>query len=59
MHLGTRLVATTLSLALVSTGRPADGVHTHYGLILQLWPGGERRVVAHADFHGAWIDWLG
>lgn len=27
-------------------------------LELQVWPGGRREVVAHADFHGAWLDWL-
>lgn len=46
-------------LALSSSGPPADRSNTHYGMILQSWPGGERRFVAHADFHGARIDWLG
>jgi hypothetical protein len=46
-------------LAFVWTARPADGVHDHWGLWLQLWPGDEPRVVAHADFHGAWLEWLG
>jgi hypothetical protein len=27
-------------------------------LELQVWPGARRQVVAHADFHGAWLDWL-
>ncbi len=26
---------------------------------LNLWPGGEDRVLAHAHPHGAWVDWLG
>jgi hypothetical protein len=45
-------------LALVWTDRPAEGVHTHWGLWLQLWPGGEQRLLALADFHGAWLEWL-
>ena len=51
-------------VAFVETGRPGDdtrvysGSVAYYGLWLQLWPGGERVELAHADFHGAWIDWL-
>lgn len=26
-------------------------------LALTLWPGGERRALAHAHFHGAWVKW--
>ena len=48
----------TAPVALVSTGRPADGAHTHSGLYLRSWPGGEKRLLAHADFHGAWLEWL-
>jgi hypothetical protein len=36
----------------VSTGQPADGSHDYYGLYVD---GDE---VAHAEFHGAWIEWL-
>ena len=46
------------SLACVWTARPADDVHDHWGLWLQQWPGAEPEVVAHADFHGAWLEWL-
>jgi hypothetical protein len=46
-------------LAFVSTTAANDGSHLYYGLTIQLWPGGDRVQVAHADFHGAWIDWLG
>ena len=46
------------ALAFVWTARPAEDVHTHWGLWLQHWPGGEPEVVAHADFHGAWLEWL-
>ena len=39
-------------VAYVETGRPHDGSHDYYGLFVD---GDE---VAHAEFHGAWIDWL-
>jgi hypothetical protein len=45
-------------LALVWTDRPAPDIHSHWGLWLQLWPGGEPELLAHADFHGAWLRWL-
>jgi hypothetical protein len=45
-------------LAYVGTHQPAPDVHTHYGLALRVWPG-EREIVAEADFHGAWLDWIG
>jgi hypothetical protein len=46
-------------LAYVGTHSPLDGSDRYYGLAVQTWPGGgEREIVAHADFHGAWIEWL-
>jgi hypothetical protein len=45
-------------LAYVGTHQPAADVHTHYGLRLRVWPA-ERELVAEADFHGAWLDWVG
>ena len=45
-------------LALVSTAQPEDGSHHFYGLRITCWPGPESRIVAHADFHGAWLEWL-
>lgn len=39
-------------VAYVETGRPLDGSHDYYGLFVD---GDE---VAHAEFHGAWVDWL-
>jgi hypothetical protein len=36
----------------VETSRPLDGSHDYYGLFVN---GDE---VAHADFHGAWLEWL-
>jgi len=38
-------------VAFVETRQPSDGSHDYYGLFVD---GDE---VAHADFHGAWIDW--
>jgi hypothetical protein len=38
-------------VAFVETWRPNDGSHDYYGLFVD---GDE---VAHADFHGAWLDW--
>ena len=46
-------------LAFVSSGQPADGTHTYYGLSVTVWPGAVREIVLHANFHGAWIDWVG
>ncbi len=45
-------------LAFVSAGQPADGSDQHYGLSVTVWPNGERRIVAHAGFHGQWLEWL-
>jgi hypothetical protein len=45
-------------LAYVGTHAPAPDVHSHYGLVVRVWPT-ERETVAHADFHGAWLRWLG
>ena len=36
----------------VETSRPGDGSHDYHGLYVD---GDE---VAHAEFHGAWIEWL-
>ena len=46
-------------LALLWTDRPAPGVHDHWGLWLRLWPEAEPRLLLEADFHGAWLSWLG
>jgi hypothetical protein len=45
-------------VVLVGTSAANDGSHLYYGLTIQTWPGGNREQLAHADFHGAWIDWL-
>jgi hypothetical protein len=36
----------------VDTGQPRDGSHDYYGLYI------DDDEVAHAEFHGAWIEWL-
>lgn len=46
-------------LALVSVSRPAEGEDRYWGLWLRLWPDGEKRLLAHAGFHGQWLEWLG
>jgi hypothetical protein len=46
-------------LAYVDAGRPREGEHRYWGMFVRVWPGGARELVAHADFHGAWIEWLG
>ncbi len=45
-------------LAFVSVSRPAAGEDRYWGLWLRLWPGGEKRLLAHAGFHGQWLEWL-
>ena len=38
--------------------QPRDGSHHYYGLRITYWPGPESEIVAHSDFHGAWLEWL-
>ena len=45
-------------LALISVSRPALAEDRYWGLWLRLWPGGEKRLLAHAGFHGQWLEWL-
>lgn len=35
----------------------ADGLDPGAALTLTLWPGGERRTLGRADYHGRWVDW--
>jgi hypothetical protein len=44
-------------LALVSVSQPAPGEHGFWGIWLRLWPDGEKRLLAHAGFHGQWLEW--
>jgi hypothetical protein len=45
-------------LALVSVSQPAPGEHRYWGLWLRLWPDGDKWLLAHAGFHGQWLEWL-
>jgi hypothetical protein len=45
------------SLAFLTTTQPDDESHSFWALRLRTWPGGER-LLAHMDFHGAWVEWL-
>ena len=45
-------------LALVSVSRPAPAEHRYWGLWLRVWPDGEKHLLAHAGFHGQWLEWL-
>lgn len=47
-------------LAWLTTAAPAESWERGgYGLELQRWPDGERRLVGHFDFHGDWVSWTG
>jgi len=37
----------------------ADGETPGAAISLILWPGGEKRSLGRADFHGRWLDWRG
>lgn len=45
-------------LALVSVSQPAPDEHRFWGLWLRLWPDGQKHLLAHAGFHGQWLEWL-
>ena len=45
-------------LAYVEAGRPRHDEHRYWGMFVRLWPDGACHLVAHADFHGAWLEWL-
>jgi hypothetical protein len=38
---------------------PRDPTKKWAVLSLTLWPGGETRRLAHCDYHGRWIEWIG
>ncbi|MBL4870171.1 MAG: DUF2332 family protein, partial [Robiginitomaculum sp.] len=37
----------------------ADGQEPGGALTLTMWPGGETKVLARADYHGRWVKWHG
>lgn len=45
-------------LAYVWGAQPAPDVDHYWGIWAQVWPDGERRLLAHSGFHGEWIRWL-
>jgi hypothetical protein len=46
-------------LAWIGSAPPLEEGMTAWGMDVRVLPGrDERRIVAHADFHGAWIDWF-
>jgi len=47
-----RQLISDAGVVFVETAQPVDGSHDYYGLFVD---GDE---VAHAEFHGAWIEWL-
>jgi hypothetical protein len=47
-----RDLLTEAGVAFVETWQPTDGSHDYYGLFV------DGREVAHAEVHGAWLDWL-
>jgi hypothetical protein len=46
-------------LAFLWTGQPGQGEHSYWGLWLRLWPEEDELLLAHAGFHGQWLEWLG
>ncbi|HET7856708.1 MAG TPA: DUF2332 domain-containing protein [Gaiellaceae bacterium] len=46
-------------LAFVWTGDPRTGEHSYWGLRARLWPDEDELLLAHAGFHGQWLEWLG
>jgi hypothetical protein len=46
-------------LAFLWTGQPRESEHRYWGLWARLWPNGEELLLAHAGFHGQWLEWLG
>lgn len=40
-------------------GFEADGQEPGGALTLTMWPGGETKVLARADYHGRWVKWQG
>jgi hypothetical protein len=45
-------------LAYLWTARPRPGEHGHWGIWARLLPDGEDLLLAHAGFHGQWLEWL-
>lgn len=46
-------------LVFLWTGQPRRGEHGYWGVWARLWPEDEEVLLAHAGFHGQWLEWLG
>lgn len=46
-------------LAYLWTARPRPDEHGYWGIWARLLPDGEELLLAHAGFHGQWLEWLG
>jgi hypothetical protein len=46
-------------LAFLWTGQPKRGEHGYWGIRVRVWPEDEELLLAHAGFHGQWLEWLG
>ena len=46
-------------LVFLWTGQPKKDEHGYWGLWARLWPEDEQLLLAHAPFHGQWLEWLG
>ena len=44
-------------LAWISGGR-SERSEQEWAMKIRLWPGGDRELVAYADWHGAWLEWV-
>ncbi len=47
----------TMNAPLARLAMEADNAGPGAALTLDLWPGGQRHLLARVDFHGRWIDW--
>jgi hypothetical protein len=45
-------------LAFLTTTQRGEESLPFWPVRLTTWPGGEERLLAHMDFHGAWLEWL-
>jgi hypothetical protein len=45
-------------LAFISGEHPPGKPAEHWQLRFQLWPKGEREILARLDYHGRWLEWL-
>jgi hypothetical protein len=45
-------------LGWISAGASGREPEHEWALKLRLWPGGDRSLLAYADYHGAWLEWV-